>query len=360
MQSCSFCDIIEKGSNLITNTVLYEDSDFYIVPALGCFVSGYVLIVSKEHTNSMCYLSERKKESLKDIIDNLSDRYFQKYGFYPLVFEHGVKYDCVNLSGCCVLHAHMHIVPHRFNSMIEMRSALNLKEVESIYDFYKECTDNPYIFFMDNEKRKYISILTDDVVPSQTIRKWIAADLGIPHEWDWRINHFDKNIFNTVVDIGYLLKDVCLSKRNLIIQQVYYCRAMDGLEKNEIINEYHMIKKRLKEKNIRLVNMYVDNHYSLDKNKENAMFILHENSKGIDAADCVIVNLSIKNHLYIGCIDEMIAANEKGRFVIVVAGDAGADNHFYTHLRSDLIVNTIDEAIDYLVSCHDKSKTNIL
>jgi diadenosine tetraphosphate (Ap4A) HIT family hydrolase/nucleoside 2-deoxyribosyltransferase len=360
MQSCLFCDIIGKGSNLLTNTVLYEDSDFYIIPALGCLVSGYVLIVSKEHTNSMCYLSEQKKETLQNIINNLSDRYFCKYGFYPLVFEHGAKYDCGNLSGCCVLHAHMHVVPRRFNSMTKMSSSLNLKEVKTMKDFYNECTDNPYIFFMDNDKKKYISVLTGDVIPSQIIRKWIAADLGIPNEWDWRINPFNSNIFNTVVDIGYLLKGTELSKNSPVIKKVYYCRAMDGLEKDEIINEFHIIEERLKEKNIRLINIYEDNHNSLNKNKENAMLIMHENSKGIDAADCVIVNLSIKNHLYIGCIDEMIVAKERGRFVIVIAGDAGADNHFYTYLRSDLIVKTIDEAIDYLASCQEKYKNKPL
>ena len=111
---CIFCNIVKNGSDLRQDTVLYEDEHFFIVPALGALLAGYILLISKDHIGSMCFLSKENKEKLKVILEKLSAIYLARYGFTPLLFEHGATYNEVNKSACCVDHAHIHVVPHQF------------------------------------------------------------------------------------------------------------------------------------------------------------------------------------------------------------------------------------------------------
>jgi anaerobic glycerol-3-phosphate dehydrogenase len=83
-------------------------------------------------------------------------------------------------------------------------------------------------------------------------------------------------------------------------------------------------------------------------NKKNISEIVRENMNLLENSDCVIVDLSIKNHLYIGCIDEMVCANHKKIFVIVICGDSGAEKHLYTNYRANKIVKNLDEAVEYI------------
>ena len=352
--NCLFCSIVKNGSDLISNTVLYEDDDFFIIPAVGAFISGYVLILSKEHLYSMCYLSIEKKIKLQNIISKLTSIYEAKYGYAPLFFEHGASYDCPNLSGCCLVHAHIHVVPHRFGIMENMKTVLGLEEVNSIDKFYAESLNKPYLFFINNDKKIFFKAFSEVVMPSQVFRKWIAKDIGIATEWDWRIHRFNKNIYKTVIAIGNILYNINLSDVNSKLHKIYYARAMDCLNDEEIILEYDIVGKRLKENGMLLVNPFFARNASLALNKNSGKLIAQDNWRSMDEADCVVINLSKKGHMYIGCIDEMVNADMRGHFVIVIVGEAGADKHYYTHMRSDLIVKTLEDALSFLVQRNTK------
>jgi diadenosine tetraphosphate (Ap4A) HIT family hydrolase len=348
--SCIFCDILENGSDKIKNEILYEDDDFFIIPADGAFVPNYILVISKEHIHSMCYLKSEKKLRLQKIVNKLVSMYFQKYAFHPVIFEHGASYDCSNLSGCCLVHAHLHIVPHQFKLMDEMNKRLELEQADSFDEIYEKCNNKPYLLFIDNNCNKFIKVFSDEVVPSQTFRKWIAEDIGVSTQWDWRIHHFHNNVRKTVKDMGNSLMSVNLSDANVLLKNIYYGRAMDERDEDEIFSEYDVVSKRLKENGMILVNPFngKPNTYVIDK--ESGQKVAKENWENMEDADCVIINLSIRGHFYFGCMDEIITAKQKGRFVILIVGDAGADKHHYAHFRSDLIVKTIDEALKFLVT----------
>jgi len=350
MHECIFCDILTKDTNLITNTVLWEDSDFYIVPALGCFVSGYILIVSKKHIYSMSYLTSEEQKKLEVIIENLCNKYMAEYGVEPLVFEHGAAYDCANRSACCVFHAHMHVVPHRFSSLDKMSEALSLSLVNSFELFTQKCNSHSYLFFRDNKANMYIRIFDKDVSPSQIIRKWIANDLGIPHEWDWRVNSFSRNIYRTVIDVGQLLYNANLTVQKKSTNKIYYCSAMDGISIDEIAKEYAYIADVLTSYGMTLVNPFSMDCHTHERNKETAALILYENKNSIEKSDCVLVNFSRANHFYAGCHYEMYTAKRKGKYTIAIIGDSGAENHFYIHSQSDIIVKTFENALELLIA----------
>ena len=205
-ENCLFCEIIHNNSGKTCDRVLYEDSNFYVVPALGCLVPGYVLIVSKKHVNSMCYLSSNERHALDILIDKVSKLYKSEFGFYPTVFEHGADNNGINKSACCVLHAHMHVIPHEFSLFNEMHDSLNFSRVTSYLEFYSKCYDRSYLLYIHNDKVKYVRVFDDEVSPSQIFRKWVAKDIGIEDQWDWRLYHFDSYIDETVSRMGVVFK----------------------------------------------------------------------------------------------------------------------------------------------------------
>jgi len=348
---CVFCNIIENGSDLRQDTILYEDESFYIVPALGALVAGYVLIISKEHIGSMCYLSVENKAKLKNIMSKLSAMYLAKYGFTPLFFEHGASYDDVNKSACCVDHAHVHVVPHQFQSGEEMGQVLQLEKVDSLDVFFELGHNKPYLFFANNSSEIFVRIFDDDVVPSQIFRQWIAKDLGVLKQWDWRIYKFERNIYLTILHIGKMLLKAKVSAPRQELNNIYYARGMDGLDKLEVEFDYTFVDKKLSANGMRLVNNYSHKHHQyLEINEQNAHIVYQDNLNDMDKADCLLVNLSIKNRLYWGCIIEMGLAHEMGLYIILITGDNdAAKRFFYGRKHVDLFVETFDEALDFLV-----------
>ena len=344
---CKFCEIYSTNSvKALSDKILYESKSFYVIPALGCIVKNYIMIISKRHINSMCYLTNPERKELIELINRFRILFKKKYGFYPIIFEHGASKTEVNRSSCCIVHAHIHIVPYVITKQQDMINNLKLLSLNDFEEFFNAGYETPYIFYMDNQGQIYFKDCKEAVVPSQIIRKWIASDMGQPNDWDWRNHSFDENIEATVSELKPLIKK-SLKSTDYRLKYVYYCRAMDGLDADEIEKEYDFVEKRLSENGRILVNPYSKtDHKYLKLNKTNSSLVVEDNLDGISKSDCVIVNLSIKNHLYIGCIAEMVYAREKGCYVIVITGDSGAEKHFHTIYHADKIYKTLDELFE--------------
>lgn len=346
IEGCKFCDIYNTNAiKAISDIILYENEFFFVIPALGCLIKNYIMVISKRHINSMCYLNDNEKRELINLLNDLRTMMKEKYGFYPIIFEHGASNFDMNRSACCVLHAHLHIVPYKMSMQPDMVTALKLLPLNDFSEFFMNGYDKPYIFFMDNRGEIYHRSCENDALPSQIIRKWIADDIGKPDSWDWRIHPFTDNIEATVAELKPLIKRT-IKTGDYRLKYIYYCRAMDGLDVDEIEKEYNYVQSKLALQGRILVNPFAKaEHKTLSLNKVNSELVVSENLKGISKADCVIVNLSIKNHLYVGCIAEMIYAKEKGCYVIVITGDTGVEKHFYTIYHADKICHNLDELL---------------
>ena len=122
MGECKFCRIHSTDEvKAVSDTILYENENFFVVPALGCFVENYIMIVAKRHICSMAYLNQEEKKDLETLINEFRKILKEKYGFYPVVFEHGASNNDTNKSACCILHAHLHIVPHKLRTCSHRR-----------------------------------------------------------------------------------------------------------------------------------------------------------------------------------------------------------------------------------------------
>ena len=79
--NCPFCKLDLKD---ISNTIIEESENFIIVSSKGALCDGYLLILTKEHLNSMNELSNNAKDELIILINKYRVKFYQIYGKYPI------------------------------------------------------------------------------------------------------------------------------------------------------------------------------------------------------------------------------------------------------------------------------------
>ena len=189
MNKCTFCYLDETK---IYNTVLEETDNFIVLPTLGSFVDGYILIVSKKHLYNMNELSTKEREEYFNLIHKYRNLFNKIYKKYPIVFEHGTSKNTINESASSIVHAHTHIVNHNYNDENSILTKLNFKT--NIINKNKN-----YIFYIYPTNQTYI---TYDFEPiSQLMRIMIAKDLGFEDKYNWRKEFFLENIVSTINNI---------------------------------------------------------------------------------------------------------------------------------------------------------------
>ena len=188
MKGCKFCEL---DKSIYYNKAIEETKNFLVVPALGALVEGYVMIVSKEHANSIIELDNDVLKEYNELIEKYRDLYKDFYGKYPIVFEHGTP-DINGLCTSCVTHAHSHIVNHNYKDEDEIIKNLNFERINSIDDIKNQ----NYIFYQNPLGEKFV---TYKYKPErQMMRQLIAKDLGLAEKYNWREYPFYENINKTI------------------------------------------------------------------------------------------------------------------------------------------------------------------
>ena len=102
--NCIFCKIIK---NEIPSKKIYEDDDFLAMLDIAPATKGHVLIVPKEHAETMTELSDEKLSKIlinkKKIIAAMKKVHF--FSDYNIIQNNG------RLAGQTVSHYHMHLIP---------------------------------------------------------------------------------------------------------------------------------------------------------------------------------------------------------------------------------------------------------
>lgn len=189
--TCPFCNI--DCSN-ISNTIIDETANFIVVPSKGALVVGYLLIFPKEHITSINELNISQKEELKCLIDKYRNKFYVKFGKYPIIFEHGTSRQDSNNSASSITHAHYHIVNHNFKDEKSVLNMLNFNKV-NIVSFFKD-NRKSYISYISPNLDYYVTY--DFKSKSQQMRIFIAEDLDMKDKYDWKTSNFENNILETI------------------------------------------------------------------------------------------------------------------------------------------------------------------
>ena len=217
--NCRFCNIINEirlGHKPLSlyDTVLLETTNFFVIPALGSLVPGYIMIISRRHIHSMAYLETNEMLELVSLVKHLENFILQKIGISPILFEHGSAIGCFSKAANSVDHAHLHITPVHIKDeadLIRNSSAIEIPNIRAVTSFKGE----PYFLYINENNRFYLSHNT--VLQSQYMRKWIAKEIGRPLEWDWRQFEFMQNIIETIELFKHTTNE---KSKNMLCQNV--------------------------------------------------------------------------------------------------------------------------------------------
>lgn len=239
MPKCPFCNM---DKSKLENTILDETQNFYVVPALGSLVDGYILIISKRHINSMSELTIEEMNEYENLINQYRKTFKSIYTKYPIVFEHGAPNIDNDIKANSVLHAHTHIVNHHYKNEKYLIKKMKFKRISKIIDMNK--SKKNYIFYIDSNNKIYITNIFKPI--RQIMRIEVANDINIPYEYDWCQSRFEDNIILTINKI-----------------KNYKVKGSDNMDnrQNTTINWYpgHMAKaKRLIEEDLKLIDVVIE------------------------------------------------------------------------------------------------------
>jgi len=199
IESCALCcALYGVSSQRFENTVLYENQNFVVIPTLGQFEEGWLMVVSKQHSRCAGALTRDLFAELSRVVCAVRSAVEDAYGS-SIVFEHGHGQDRYSAAGCCVEHTHLHISPCKslptFTSLIpfvkvELRQLIDLTTVDG---------GNGYLLVGDGDNPEAYSFYpVNTVIPKQFLRQVLATVQGRQEMWDWRSYPCYKAISRTI------------------------------------------------------------------------------------------------------------------------------------------------------------------
>jgi diadenosine tetraphosphate (Ap4A) HIT family hydrolase len=195
MCHCSFCTIVNNRNNkcLPYNKVIFENKNFIAIPALGQFIEGYLLIISKRHLTSMALLNSDEFQDLEKIKTEVSTKFKPYYGT-PIFFEHGST-SGDSISGNSITHAHLHAVGTNICLISRLKDHFVMKKLTTYDDLKSLGRDEKSYLYYENTNGSKWSCIVDKKIPSQFLRKLLADAVGFrKDEWDWKIFAFHEKI----------------------------------------------------------------------------------------------------------------------------------------------------------------------
>ena len=163
--------------------VVYEDEHFIVMPPLGEFMQGGLLLLTREHILSLAHLPPAQFDDLERLLQAIQRALIKIWGVVPLVFEHGPAPDW-SKGVCCVDHAHLNIFPASVQIHPHLAGRMNLA-LGSLSEMAKlRRAEFGYLFVQENDGARRAYDGRD--VPTQMVRRIITSQLGLPERWHWR------------------------------------------------------------------------------------------------------------------------------------------------------------------------------
>ena len=206
-KDCAYCQYLD-GHVQQNERTIYRSENFFVIPTLGQFVTGYLLIIPFQHIMSNGELS---REHLEEFQIVLSDVEYIINLAYPeskgiLVWENGSGTSGKGKAKDSLVHSHVHIAPSGLTAdEIKEMAGFHFDELE-IMDLpnFKE---HSYLLMRCPDKEKWLINNDPKVyIPRQYVRQLIAEEYNIPGDaWNWRTHPFEDIMYQTVETISSAL-----------------------------------------------------------------------------------------------------------------------------------------------------------
>lgn len=211
ISDCAYCGYIKQNffdKKINMSRIVYKSDNFFVIPTLGQFINGYLLIIPISHIMSNAELDSSLREEFLTVLDDIT--YILELTYHTsnfLVWENGTGNSGIGKAKDSVVHAHTHIAP----------SKLSASEIETISKFSFDKIPYEYLSLYGNHSYLLIKGIGDNwlindnpelYIPRQYVRQLLAEEYNISGEsWNWRIYPFLNSIIQTIVDITTALNE---------------------------------------------------------------------------------------------------------------------------------------------------------
>ena len=194
---CAFCYPSESRD------ILYEDDQFYVMPSLGAFREGYLLLLSREHRECVADVANQQFEWVKEGIADTLDNVYGNYCF----FEHGRVGNCYQKSKDRIcFHAHLHCLPlpdEFVDAVAEDFEAIEIDDISNLSDIRDS---HPHYLYVETSS-KNVLFPVEEHIERQYLRKKACETLDIPTEYaDWQTYPFRNRMTKTTGELNDILQ----------------------------------------------------------------------------------------------------------------------------------------------------------
>lgn len=204
---CAYCKYIYNDTPKYKKEILYRSTNFIVLPIVGQFIKGYLLIIPTAHVMSIAQIAatsllEEFHQVLEDIRYILSLTY-RTSNF--LVWENGTGNSGKGKAKDSVVHAHVHIAPSNITAnYVETLSKFTLTPIS----LKQLCNYNlhSYLLIQQDNNTWKINNSSSIYIPRQYIRQVLAEENNIEgDQWNWRLFPFTNLMRETEKDIFYAI-----------------------------------------------------------------------------------------------------------------------------------------------------------
>lgn len=203
---CPYCVYFANNTNFAwdnLNRPIYKSENFFVMPTVGEFIKGYLLVIPAEHVMSIAEMNLNYREELLNVISDIELLLKLTYPITNvLVWENGTGNSGKGKAKTSIVHSHVHMAPSNLTATsIQDIQKFPLKKIS--YDELFSYGNHSYLLIRGSYFNEWwITDCPDLYIPRQHIRQLVADEYELEGDcWNWRTNPFVYLINATVNDI---------------------------------------------------------------------------------------------------------------------------------------------------------------
>lgn len=206
---CTFCWAIRNDPRNLYRTVvdlpvrssylLYSSPRFVVIPEIGSFEPGYLIVAPKAHILSFGHLETTYDVELALVLRDVAEWVVANFRSNCIMFEHG-PVSPSQRGGACTDHAHLHVapVPDGIDLRQSLEAHLRVRRVPEWLPAAREqvARQMPYLFLRHTDASMWICDAPQ--ARSQEFRRDLVLQLGLDDIWDWAAFPGSRHIVKTI------------------------------------------------------------------------------------------------------------------------------------------------------------------
>lgn len=205
---CPYCRYIDDGyydKDIDLHRTLYRSENFFVMPTIGEFIKGYLLIIPFNHVMSNAELSLELRREFLTVLDDVCYMLQLTYNYNDiLVWENGSGNGGTSKAKTSIVHSHTHVAPSTLDAdVIRRLSSFPFKKIS--YEDLNLYDTNSYLLIKGKDNDDWrINNDPELYIPRQYVRQlllykdYVYLPDGV---WDWRAYPFIDKIKDTCRDI---------------------------------------------------------------------------------------------------------------------------------------------------------------